>query len=179
MLHLYVMWLSCDSNGLLHVYLVQVLDFIENQNGRLERPTDCPLSIYKLMLDCWSLEPQGRPTFLQLYKFFNESEESRDIPHRELYQNPADLKWSARITLCYNSVIPADHLTSFNPTQVTKISSSLPPPPPPHPNQRKLSAFKTLLCSLSSPSGLYHQVKFSLIHVLVLLYIQLVRSSSS
>ena len=71
---------------------LQVLDFIENQGGRLERPSDCPRSIYKLMLECWSLEAQARPTFGQLYTFFNESEESRDIPHRELYQNPADLK---------------------------------------------------------------------------------------
>ena len=44
---------------------------------------DCPHSIYKLMLECWSIEPQNRPTFQQLYQFFNESKESKDTPHVE------------------------------------------------------------------------------------------------
>lgn len=74
-----------------HFCVLQVLDFIENRNGRLERPRNCPITIYNLMLDCWSLEPNQRPTFAQLYTFFNESEESRDIPHKELYQDPGKL----------------------------------------------------------------------------------------
>ena len=60
------------------------------------------------MLECWSLDAQPRPTFQQLYRFFNESEENRDIPHRELYQNPADLKWSH----WSNHVIPCDQLNA-------------------------------------------------------------------
>ena len=30
---------------------------------RLPKPKGCPDKIYSLMLKCWSLEPNGRPTF--------------------------------------------------------------------------------------------------------------------
>lgn len=65
-----------------------MLDFIENQHGRLERPPHCPPAIYQLMLECWSLDDVARPTFAKLYTFFDESD---DIPRKDLYQNPGNL----------------------------------------------------------------------------------------
>jgi len=35
---------------------------------RLEQPKDCPNSIYKLMNDCWKVDPSSRPTFQQVRK---------------------------------------------------------------------------------------------------------------
>ena len=31
--------------------------------GRLEKPTDCPEDLYKLMLHCWAEKPEDRPNF--------------------------------------------------------------------------------------------------------------------
>ncbi len=33
---------------------------------RLDRPTECSPSVYKQMLDCWNMNPKGRPSFSQL-----------------------------------------------------------------------------------------------------------------
>lgn len=39
------------------------------QNGeRLERPADCPSSIYSIMEKCWQWNENKRPTFVQLYQ---------------------------------------------------------------------------------------------------------------
>ena len=35
--------------------------------NRLTRPTDCPEVVYALLLDCWSLAPNQRPTFADIY----------------------------------------------------------------------------------------------------------------
>ena len=71
----------------------QVLEMIETQNYRLERPSrKCPDAVYQLMLSCWSLEPVDRPSFEQLHSAFKEHPEYRDIAsHIALYQNPGDL----------------------------------------------------------------------------------------
>lgn len=64
---------------------------IENQHYRLQKPHGCPDSIYKLMLSCWSLEPNTRPTFADLHKAFSNPEHKDISSHRELYQSHGDL----------------------------------------------------------------------------------------
>jgi hypothetical protein len=56
---------------------------IENQGYRLQQPEACPDTTYELMLSCWSLEPENRPTFLALYTTFLESAEYGDIRKHE------------------------------------------------------------------------------------------------
>ncbi|XP_055909656.1 protein sevenless isoform X2 [Eupeodes corollae] len=41
---------------------LEVLNFVK-EGGRLERPKDCPEKLYNLMIECWSHDPQDRPTF--------------------------------------------------------------------------------------------------------------------
>jgi tyrosine-protein kinase len=61
----------------------QALNMIENQGYRLQQPEACPDTTYELMLSCWSLEPENRPTFLALYTTFLESAEYGDIRKHE------------------------------------------------------------------------------------------------
>lgn len=37
-----------------------------NAGYRMPCPQDCPLSMHKLMLDCWSSDPKQRPCFKAL-----------------------------------------------------------------------------------------------------------------
>lgn len=70
----------------------EVLDMIENNNFRLDKPPGCPNSIYQVMLSCWNLEPANRPSFVQLHQTFSESPEYREISSDcALYQSPGDL----------------------------------------------------------------------------------------
>ncbi|XP_055846704.1 protein sevenless [Episyrphus balteatus] len=41
---------------------LEVLNFVK-EGGRLEKPQDCPEKLYNLMIECWSHDPQDRPTF--------------------------------------------------------------------------------------------------------------------
>ncbi|XP_037397725.1 proto-oncogene tyrosine-protein kinase ROS isoform X1 [Pygocentrus nattereri] len=38
-----------------------------NTRGRLPAPAECPQSLYKVMLECWSKEPRERPSFRSLH----------------------------------------------------------------------------------------------------------------
>ncbi|CAL7942761.1 unnamed protein product [Xylocopa violacea] len=44
----------------------RLLRYIIYENGRLERPSDVPFDIYKLMDSCWSTEPENRPNFTEI-----------------------------------------------------------------------------------------------------------------
>ena len=46
---------------------------IENlkQGERLEQPNDCPDEIYKIMLNCWNLNPVARPSMEELCELLN------------------------------------------------------------------------------------------------------------
>lgn len=43
----------------------QVMELVV-RGGRLGSPTECPVSIYKIMADCWNPTPEDRPTFTSL-----------------------------------------------------------------------------------------------------------------
>ncbi|XP_006896274.1 PREDICTED: epithelial discoidin domain-containing receptor 1 isoform X3 [Elephantulus edwardii] len=49
-------------------------EFFRDQGRQvyLSRPPACPLSLYELMLRCWSREPEQRPPFSQLHRFLTE-----------------------------------------------------------------------------------------------------------
>ncbi|OWK13211.1 DDR1 [Cervus elaphus hippelaphus] len=49
-------------------------EFFRDQGRQvyLSRPPACPLSLYELMLRCWSREPEQRPPFSQLHRFLAE-----------------------------------------------------------------------------------------------------------
>uniref|UniRef100_A0A915M555 Tyrosine-protein kinase n=1 Tax=Meloidogyne javanica TaxID=6303 RepID=A0A915M555_MELJA len=49
------------------VELGSVIGLLE-KNFRLERPTDCPDSVHRLMLQCWQWSPSDRPRFHNLHK---------------------------------------------------------------------------------------------------------------
>ena len=40
----------------------EVMQYVTN-GGRLESPPGCPGPIYRLMTQCWSTNPEERPTF--------------------------------------------------------------------------------------------------------------------
>ena len=43
------------------------------EGDRLEKPQEeCPAEIYKLMLDCWDLDPKKRPTFEKIFDLLNQ-----------------------------------------------------------------------------------------------------------
>lgn len=53
-----------------------------DKGERLAKPEACPSNVYDIMLKCWKLEKEDRPTFKELVEFFNS--ESEYINVREL-----------------------------------------------------------------------------------------------
>lgn len=49
----------------------QVIRLLETEGKRLDRPEACPEHVYKLMLKCWDLKPENRPTFQELHNIFS------------------------------------------------------------------------------------------------------------
>ncbi|XP_064607740.1 tyrosine-protein kinase Btk-like [Liolophura sinensis] len=43
-----------------------VVDYVVNRGKRLKRPRDCPDSVYRVMLECWNKDADGRPAFINL-----------------------------------------------------------------------------------------------------------------
>jgi len=48
----------------------EVLPFLKKGN-RLAQPRNCPDDVWAVILDCWRLEKDQRPTFLQLFRAFS------------------------------------------------------------------------------------------------------------
>jgi len=45
----------------------------EIQRGyRMPRPVECPSVIYDMMIRCWDVRSENRPTFEYLHKFFDD-----------------------------------------------------------------------------------------------------------
>ncbi|XP_050308693.1 proto-oncogene tyrosine-protein kinase ROS isoform X2 [Anthonomus grandis grandis] len=69
---------------------LEVLHYVR-AGGRLGKPTDCPDNLYKLMLKCWALEPEQRPTFKYCLEVL-------DHEHREHLRNPVTAAHSQYIS---------------------------------------------------------------------------------
>ena len=52
---------------------------VETQGKRLAKPDKCPEHTYQLMLRCWDLEPEKRPTFAQLHAIFKTNPLYSDV----------------------------------------------------------------------------------------------------
>ncbi|XP_064629628.1 proto-oncogene tyrosine-protein kinase ROS-like isoform X2 [Lineus longissimus] len=53
---------------------IEVLHFVRS-GGRLDKPENCPLEVYNLMLKCWSYSPDDRPTFSYLREQLQQMKE--------------------------------------------------------------------------------------------------------
>ncbi|CAF0843016.1 unnamed protein product [Didymodactylos carnosus] len=60
-----------DMNGTDVYYYLQ-------RGKRLERPSRCPPSTYRIMLKCWEWDESKRPTFFELMRYFKNDPEYRD-----------------------------------------------------------------------------------------------------
>ena len=57
---------------------MEVVKFIDS-GKRLSRPAKAELEVYSMMTWCWEQEPQKRPKFLELFKFFSENPEYSNL----------------------------------------------------------------------------------------------------
>jgi len=74
-----VVGLRISTDTILPVYstlrlmlFFQVLALIERK-GRLQKPLECPVEMYALMMRCWSYKPTDRPTFKQIHTELDSS----------------------------------------------------------------------------------------------------------
>lgn len=53
---------------MLNFFVQPIQDVVRHieKGYRMEPPENCPTSITALMSDCWTLEPQTRPTFAEV-----------------------------------------------------------------------------------------------------------------
>ena len=57
---------------------------------RLERPPWCPQNLYSLMLWCWQLLYQSRPTFTQIKQELNNFEEHQQQSKNDSFQDESN-----------------------------------------------------------------------------------------
>ncbi|CAB3987642.1 tyrosine- kinase HTK16-like [Paramuricea clavata] len=57
----------------------QVMEMVETQGKRLEKPDKCPEHTYQLMLRCWDLQSEKRPTFAELHQIFKTNPLYSDV----------------------------------------------------------------------------------------------------
>ncbi|KAG9463797.1 hypothetical protein GDO78_021057 [Eleutherodactylus coqui] len=50
----------------------QILNKIDREGERLERPDDCPQGVYSIMMKCWAHKPDHRPNFSSLMTLIQE-----------------------------------------------------------------------------------------------------------
>ena len=56
----------------------EVTEYIR-KGQTLRRPDYCPMDIFKVMHECWNMEPTERPTFDELHKLLNELHERASV----------------------------------------------------------------------------------------------------
>ncbi|KAH8298472.1 hypothetical protein KR044_005153 [Drosophila immigrans] len=61
----------------------QVMELVV-RGGRLGSPTECPVSIYKIMADCWNPTPEDRPTFTSLLEHLTTCTQDASIMNAPL-----------------------------------------------------------------------------------------------
>jgi len=61
----------------------QVMELVV-RGGRLGSPTECPVSIYKVMADCWNPTPEDRPTFITLLEHLTACTQDASIMNAPL-----------------------------------------------------------------------------------------------
>lgn len=64
---LYEIFTQCKHIPYHEIDNEDLYNYIEMQGKRLPQPSDCPDSIYKVMMSCFIREPDIRPSFLNLY----------------------------------------------------------------------------------------------------------------
>lgn len=52
----------------------QAIDLID-KGQRLHKPEACPENVYSEMLKCWAFDKDERPTFKELFQFFQSDSE--------------------------------------------------------------------------------------------------------
>ncbi|KAJ7324070.1 hypothetical protein OS493_030243 [Desmophyllum pertusum] len=57
----------------------EVIRMLEEDKKRLDRPEACPEHTYSLMLQCWDLKPEMRPTFAELHNVFSTNPFYADV----------------------------------------------------------------------------------------------------
>lgn len=83
----------------------EVTEFI--RRGRtLRRPDYCPMDVFKVMQECWNMEPNDRPTFDELHKMLNElhelasmSDDDRDDTMSTDSDMPSDAFYSDGVSI--------------------------------------------------------------------------------
>ncbi|KAL1489268.1 hypothetical protein ABEB36_014201 [Hypothenemus hampei] len=69
---------------------LEVLHYVRG-GGRLGKPKDCPRDLYELMLKCWQMEPDQRPTFKYCLDILDQA-------HRDYLRNPSTAAHSQYIS---------------------------------------------------------------------------------
>jgi hypothetical protein len=96
-----------------------VMDGIKN-GSKLERPTGVPLCCYDIMLACWHIEPDSRPSAAQLVKMIAALDEKDLIPppEEEPDSQPKEINPSGsffHLLFCFPRILPGERICSYPP----------------------------------------------------------------
>ncbi|XP_039602886.1 non-receptor tyrosine-protein kinase TNK1 [Polypterus senegalus] len=76
----------------------EILLRIDREGERLERPQDCPLEMYSIMRQCWTHNPQSRPTFAILNNLISKAQ-PMEVQATQDYNEPGKLPLQANDTI--------------------------------------------------------------------------------